>query len=143
MNSDPKRLDSVVVDIRLIPNMSQDLKNDAICGWKDDRFRPNHFFIDMDNSLSHKGTLIALGHESTHIKQMAMGERQESWDGITMRWFGVPYDPSIMHYYDLPWEIEAHGREYGLYDRFIQAEQNVRLEPAKTIDQTFKLRSVA
>jgi hypothetical protein len=39
----------------------------------------------------------------------------------TMRWFGMPYDPKPVHYYDLPWEIEAHGREYGLYDRFVQS----------------------
>ena len=142
MKDDPRRLDSISIEINLVPNLSEDLKNDALCGWLDDRFRPNEFFIDMDNSMSYKGSLIGLGHELTHVKQMAMGERQESWDGLTMRWFGQLYDPSTVHYYDLPWEIEAHGREYGLYDRFVQSIQNVELEPAQIIDEMKKLRSV-
>lgn len=143
MKNDPHRLTTVTVEVKLIPNMSIDYKNDAISGWKDDRFRPNNFFIEMDSHMSQKGTLIALAHELTHVKQMAMGERQESWDGLTMRWFGMPYDPSIVHYYDLPWEIEAHGREYGLYDRFIQSLQNRELEPATLVDFGNRLRGVS
>jgi hypothetical protein len=142
MQNDLTRLESISVQINLEPNMSDTYKNDALSGWLDDRFRPNNFFVDMDNALSYKGSLIGLGHELTHVKQMAMGERQESWDGQTMRWFGIPYDPSSVHYYDLPWEIEAHGREYGLYDRFVQAVQNVEWEPSKVLDSSNRLKAV-
>jgi hypothetical protein len=43
---------------------------------------------------------------------------------------GMLIRPGDMNYYDLPWEIEAHGREYGLYDRFLQQEAGVVLPPA-------------
>jgi hypothetical protein len=143
MKNDLGRMNSIEVEVTLIPNLSHDLHNDSICGYLDDRFRPNKFYVDLDSDLSYKGSLIGLAHELTHVKQMAFGERQVGWDGVTMRWFGVPIDPSQVHYYDLPWEIEAHGREYGLYDRFVQSQQNIELEPAKLLDVEKKLKIVA
>lgn len=143
MNTDLGRMNSIEIRIDLIPNLSFDMKNDAIAGWLDDRFRPNQFFVQLDADLSFKGSLIALAHELTHIKQMALGERQEAWDGVTMRWFGQPIDPSTVHYYDLPWEIEAHGREYGLFRRFCDAKDNIVSEPDTITDPEKKLRLVS
>jgi hypothetical protein len=143
MKHDPGRLSTITVELNLVPNLASDLHNDALCGWLDDRFRPNQFFIDMDADLSYKGSLIGLAHELTHVKQMALGERQESWDGLSMRWFGQPINLADMHYYDLPWEIEAHGREYGLYDRFVESLRGIESDtPAITIDPVRKLRAV-
>jgi hypothetical protein len=30
------------------------------------------------------------------------------------------YIPETVHYYDLPWEIEAHGRELGMWVRYTE-----------------------
>jgi hypothetical protein len=140
MKVDLERMNSISIEVKIIPNLAKDTKNDAMCGWIDNRHRPNQFFMHVDADLSYKGMLIATGHEGTHVKQMAMGERQEAWDGQTMRWYGIPYDVNNVHYYDLPWEIEAHGREYGLYDRFVQSLRNVELPPAAIIDPERRLR---
>jgi hypothetical protein len=141
MSDDPRRMDTIEIEVNLVNDLIKDFHNSAMCGWLDDRFRPNRFFIDLDSSNEYKTQLIALGHELTHVKQMAMGERQEAWDGQTMRWFGRVFDPSTMHYYDLPWEIEAHGREYGLYDRFVESLQAIQGRPA-TIIGPVKLCSI-
>ena len=41
-----------------------------------------------------------------------------------VRWKGSDYTREATDYYDLPWEIEAHGRECGL---FIQWAENHKL----------------
>jgi hypothetical protein len=140
MTEDPSRYMSISVQIRFIPNFQHDYGIIAQCNWTDDRLCPSAFYIDFDDSLSEKPNLITLGHELTHIKQMAFGHRQESLDGSGMRWMGMLIRPEDLHYYDLPWEIEAHGREYGLYDRFIQYEQGVVLPPATIVDPVMIMR---
>ena len=37
------------------------------------------------------------------------------------KYLGKIYDVDKVNYWDLPWEIEAHGRERGLYVRFTEA----------------------
>lgn len=143
MAADIGRMGTIEVEVNLIPNFVKDYHNVGESGWLDDRFRPNRFFIDLDSDNSYKTQLIGFAHELVHVKQMAFGERQEAWDGKTMRWLGIPIDPSITHYYDLPWEIDAHGREYGLYDRFIQSLRNIQEPPATIVDRRSQLRSVA
>jgi hypothetical protein len=39
-----------------------------------------------------------------------------------VNWHGKRIDRKNMDYYDLPWEIEAYGREVGLFVRW--AEKN-------------------
>jgi hypothetical protein len=139
MRDDKFRLSEIRVEVCIIQNFMSDHNRVGCSGWLDDRHRPNRFYIDVDSNLSYDTALISLAHELVHIKQMAMGERAEGLDGM-IRWFGRPYDVAQIHYYDLPWEIEAHGREYGLYDRFVQSIRNEELEPAKIIDVTQRLR---
>jgi len=38
----------------------------------------------------------------------------------TDEWFGKTYNPEKVSYWDLPWEIEAHGRECGLFIRWAE-----------------------
>lgn len=142
MQNDLPRMDSIEVEIYMVPNMVADLHNTAVSGWLDHRQRPNKFFVEMDQDNGYKTSLIGLGHELTHVKQMAFGERQESWDGQTIRWFGQTYDLSVVHYYDLPWEIEALGREFGLYHRYVESLQNREAAPTIVIAEN-KFRSVA
>ena len=35
-------------------------------------------------------------------------------------WMGKTYNPKDVNYWDLPWEIEAHGREVGLFVRYCE-----------------------
>jgi len=53
-----------------------------------------------------------------HVKQYARRELHPVHD----TWCGKTYNPKKVSYWDLPWEIEAHGREVGLFVRW--AEEN-------------------
>ena len=68
-----------------------------------------------------KKMLIDLGHELVHIKQYLNNEIFDYKSG-DIRYKGSYFDSSYSEneelYYDSPWEIEAYGREQGLYMMF-------------------------
>jgi len=62
--------------------------------------------------------LKTLAHELVHVKQYIRGEL--SWRDAGLLWKGVNHNPkNLLHYYELPYEVEAHGREYGLLVGFL------------------------
>lgn len=69
-----------------------------------------------------KNIFLNLAHELTHTKQYMTGELYDYVDGRTSRWRKERYiieDPDChREYYDSPWEIEAFGREWGLFKMF-------------------------
>ena len=77
-----------------------------------------------------KNILIDLGHELTHVKQYLNNEVFDYKDG-GVRYKGVIFDDSYYvneeSYYDSPWEIEAYGREWGLYRMFCSKLKEERL----------------
>ena len=74
------------------------------------------FEIEIDKSQSLRDLLETLAHEMVHVKQFARRELHPSKDD----WYGKTYDPKKVSYWDLPWEIEAHGREVGLFIRWCE-----------------------
>jgi hypothetical protein len=68
-----------------------------------------------------KQLLIDLGHELTHVKQYLNNELFDYKSG-DVRYKGLVFDASHYmdeeKYFDSPWEIEAYGRELGLYKIF-------------------------
>ena len=73
------------------------------------RVDANEYEIDIKRSLRMRDMLVTLAHELVHVKQYELGQlTQDNEDD---------YD-----YWDKPSEIEAHGRETGLFVRW--AEQN-------------------
>jgi len=77
-----------------------------------------------------KGILIDLGHELVHVKQYLNNEIFDYKNG-DVRHKGIIFDASYMEneeaYYDSPWEIEAYGREWGLYKLFCHFLKQERL----------------
>ena len=77
-----------------------------------------------------KNLLIDLGHELVHVKQYLNNEMFDYKNG-EVRHKGVVFDASYMEdeeaYYESPWEIEAYGREYGLYKMFCHHLKQERL----------------
>ena len=60
-----------------------------------------------------------------HVKQFARNELYEPSAKQGSRWKGEwlsPRQKCVKDYWDQPWEIEAHGRECGLFVRW--AEKN-------------------
>ena len=75
------------------------------------------FQLEIDKTQSLRGLLETIAHEMVHVKQYARGELSAD----KHVWMGKTYDPEEINYWDLPWEIEAHGREIGLFVRYCEA----------------------
>lgn len=70
-----------------------------------------------------KQLLIDLGHELVHVKQYLNCEVFDyTSGGIRYKgsYFSADYHHDIELYYDSPWEVEAYGRELGLYKMYVQ-----------------------
>ena len=77
------------------------------------------FEIELDKTQSMRNLLETLAHEMVHVKQYARRELNP----IVDCWMGKTYNPKKVSYWDLPWEIEAHGRETGLFVRYCEANK--------------------
>jgi hypothetical protein len=75
------------------------------------------FELEIDRTQSLRKLLETVAHEMVHVKQFARRELHPSND----TWYGKTYNPKKVSYWDLPWEIEAHGREVGLFVRWCEA----------------------
>ena len=92
----------------------------AFCDWNDTNYRSKEFTITIDPNLSKRTMLLVLAHEMVHVKQYATGEMKDYLKFARTKYRGKVYDDSELDYWDYPWEIEAHGRERGLYLRFMK-----------------------
>jgi len=81
--------------------------------------KPKKFIIKVDGTIGVDRIFETLAHEMVHIKQYALGELNAS----LTNWKGTEVDPEKIYYYFRPWEIEAHGVEYGLLNKFILEEK--------------------
>ena len=77
------------------------------------------FEIEADRKLRMRKLLETIAHEMVHVKQYARRELHPVHD----TWCGKTYNPDKVSYWDLPWEIEAHGREVGLFVRWAEQEK--------------------
>ena len=78
------------------------------------------FEIEVDSRLPLRKMLETVAHEMVHVKQYARREMNDwQYKEIYYKWKGT-YVPDSTNYWDLPWEIEANGREIGLFIRWAQ-----------------------
>jgi len=82
--------------------------------------RPKEFTIELDLSYSIRDALITLAHELVHIKQWAKGEMYEYIKSPSVRFHKTKFDLDDTNYWDYPWEIEAFGKQLGLFVRFCE-----------------------
>lgn len=92
----------------------------GFCDWNDDNHRARDFTITVHPDLGKRNMLLVLAHEMVHVKQYAKGEMKDYLRARRVKWKGKVYNDKNINYWDLPWEIEAHGREKGLYYRFLE-----------------------
>jgi len=87
-----------------------------------DSSRPREFEIDINKQAKLRRMLETVAHEMVHAKQFAKGELYESARTNKHRWQGkwLNKEPN---YWDQPWEIEAHGRECGLFIQWAEANK--------------------
>jgi len=54
------------------------------------------------------------------VKQYAKGEMKDMRrPAHIVKWLGEKYEINEIDYWEQPWEIEAYGREKGLYYKFL------------------------
>ena len=79
----------------------------------------DNYIIDIDPKQSMRRLLETVAHEMVHVKQYSRGELVELKTNKT-KWQGKVVNRKSLDYYDLPWEIEAYGREVGLFIRWAE-----------------------
>lgn len=109
------------IDIKIvfIPKLEAHHKVSADCAWNDDNIRPREFIIRLDADMGKRKMFISLAHEMVHVKQYVKNEMRDMMRCASVtKWYRESIDTNNTDYWDLPWEIEAFGREAGLYVRF-------------------------
>lgn len=103
----------ITVDIEFLGKLDKSADGYCEVSGHNKRGKPREFEIQIQRNKSKRYMMMTLAHEFVHLKQYAMGELDENmcvWKGKRVA--------SSTDYWDTPWEIEAHGREYGLWSRF-------------------------
>lgn len=76
---------------------------------------PKDFIIEIDSNLTLRTMLETVAHEIVHVKQWATGEMKETKNNFITKFRKHKVNSQKIDYWDLPWEIEALGREEGLF----------------------------
>ena len=109
----------IKIELHIVNNLIRDADMDAAVTWIAEPVKPRRFEIHLDSRLSVKRCFEILAHEMVHVKQFARGELVDNPGGKTAKWQGkrvtIRDDDG---YWTQPWEIEAYGRQPGLYTRF-------------------------
>ena len=117
-----KRLtENLKITVNLKRNLlsKEGLEGSAI--WDDDGYRPKEFTIELDTTVKIRNLLISLAHEMVHVKQWAKNEMYEYMNVAGLvRFKGEKVHMVITDYWDYPWEIEAFGKQLGLFVRFCE-----------------------
>lgn len=117
---------------RTIPNLRLDIEvrtkiaDLGNCANEEDKKNPRWFTIQLrdDDDSDIENTLA---HEMVHAKQYAYNQLEKRLV-VTSRgfklvsfWMGEPWKPKKDQdvYFDSPWEIEAYGREVGLFHAWV------------------------
>jgi len=117
------RMHSLEVSIRLRSFGKDDAYGYCLPSDEADLARPRQFNIEINSKLKLRVLLETLAHELVHAKQFARGELYQSTVTMRHRWQGTWMPAKLPNYWDQPWEIEAHGREAGLFVRWCEAER--------------------
>lgn len=127
----------ITIRIEFVENLEAHYNIIGDCSWEDDNYRPREFIIRLDANAGKRKMLISLAHEMVHVKQFAKSEMRDTRHTHIVMWGREAVNTDDIDYWDLPWEIEAHGREAGLYVRF----KSKWLKEKKHAKATFKTQS--
>ena len=121
----PRLQSKLFVNIVLISKLHEKDGVSGDCIWEDESCnRPREFTVRVNSSQSLQDILSTVAHEMVHVKQYARGELKDFSRTIKLcKWQGKTVDVDSIDYYDHPWEIEAHGRERGLFIRWFEQSQ--------------------
>ena len=118
----PRMVDRILVRVRGDDRLLEKHNEYAYCLYTVTEPVQREFQIVIDNSLNPHTWIRTLMHELVHVKQYAKNEMVHyERDHSVMKWKQSKISVDTQDYWDLPWEIEAHGREEGLTQQFMVA----------------------
>lgn len=121
---DPRMVRNLTLDLEVRNNM----RVDGECVDEDGTRNPRWFTIGLKYQEDVEEMIKILGHEMVHVKQHAKNELQNGHAVVARggfkiysKWMGEIWKPKGKEdaYFDSPWEIEAYGREVGLYAKWL------------------------
>ena len=135
-----KRLrDNIMIDIHMKHHSNE---GEAKLHEDTNRYRPRAFRIYLDHHRMETNEftgetrtdmewfveiLKTLAHEIVHVKQYVLGELRSRDVGLLYK--GINHDAmNLMEYFELPYEIEAYGREKGLLYGFMVTWNDIEKE---------------
>ena len=135
-----KRLrDNLMIDIHMKHHSNE---GEAMLHEDTNRYRPRAFRIYLDHHRMEKNEMTGeertdmewfveilktLAHELVHVKQYVLGELKSRDAGLLYK--GINHgEMTLMEYFELPYEIEAYGREKGLLYGFMVGWANIEKE---------------
>ena len=111
----PRLANKVLLHITLSNTLRQQQDVLGYCTWEDTNHLPRVFTIEIDSTQRLRMLLITVAHEIVHAKQFARNEQKQTIREGNWKWMGRTVDTDKVDYWELPWEIEANGRETGLF----------------------------
>ena len=122
------------ININLKKDLLTEEGHEGTAIWDDDGYRPKEFTINLDTTVNFRNLLINLAHEMVHVKQWAKDEMYENMNTMGMvRFKGERIHLEETDYWDYPWEIEAYGRQLGLFIRFCEDTGRSKCDAMKEI----------
>lgn len=121
---DPRMVRNLTIDLDVMPKL--DVMGE--CVDEDGTRNPRWFTINLKKQKIDE-MIKTLAHEMVHVKQHAKNELQfggiiatRGGLKIETKWKGEIWKPKGKEhdYYDSPWEIEAYGKEVGLFMRYVE-----------------------
>jgi hypothetical protein len=112
-------------------NLRSDVQGECVS--EEEKKNPRWFTITLRGKKSDEDMIKTLAHEMVHVKQYIRNELSKQFRltrkgiGIGSKWMGEFWDPKKHEdpYWDCPWEIEAYGREVGLYHKWIAYNEQI------------------
>jgi hypothetical protein len=83
------------------------------------RKQPRKFLIEIHPGINTRNIISTIAHEMVHIKQYIHGETN---DQLSV-WRGKKINSEQVEYWVHPWELDAYGREIGLFMKFAVKEK--------------------
>lgn len=120
---DPRMVRNLVIDLEVRDKL--DVQGE--CVDEDGTNSPRFFTIALRRQKMDE-MIKTLGHEMVHVKQYAKNELKSGvmvpargGFKMTSKWQGQIWKPKGKEdgYFDAPWEIEAYGREVGLFAKWL------------------------
>lgn len=131
------RMKNLVINIHIKSFGKDDTLGYCLPDDNADEQRPREFNIEINKTARLRRLLETVAHELVHAKQFARGELY--WSSIKgqNRWQGQWLSntrKAVKDYWDNPWEIEAHGRECGLFVRWAETQGYANRKWAKDLN---------